>query len=181
MFSVLLMSSFVKAEDEQTQRCIWQCLQASGGNAADPGYSQCVANFCVASNGSGTRSAADATASWQARAIVGGGFAGADAIGFPGEVGIYYFCERGRRYLRLVGIEGGGATVQFVIDGRSYPVSFAFGPSGDLEAAVSLQAPVMNAIRSGSQLDFVNASGRKVFSLRLNGSSAAISQAEAMC
>ncbi len=181
VLSMVLAVSYAAAEDEQTQRCIWQCLQAAGGNAASSAYNQCVANYCVASDASGLTQEADGTERWQAGTIDGGGFAGADAIGMSGEAGIYYFYERGRRYLRLVGVACGPAMVTLIVDGQAYPVSFDWGPSRELEAPVSSKEPLMSAIRGGAILDFVNSGGQKIFSMRLAGSNAAIAQADQLC
>jgi hypothetical protein len=173
----------------QLQRCIWACLAGpGGGNPDSPAYGACVEARCAAAAGSETADhappqRADPTRTWQTGPAPGGArFAGIDAPGQAGRMGLYYFRHPdGRSDVALVVLAGLQPPVVFTVGAAAWQVNLQAGPGGWPTVLVPRDSPLFDALRHGGVLSVAAGGGQPVFDLPLDGAAVALDSAMSWC
>lgn len=171
-----LHAQSVPEDAMEVQRCVWRCLDASGG-AESAEYHACVASTC--DGAAGVPASGGVVAVWTVVEVAGGQAMAAYAVDDTMGTELWVVCtlDGASRRIEMLGAEGPDAMLTLNIDGTSvFPLSFT--SAGDV-ARADLAPPFaeLSALKAGSAVGLMNADGYAVFSSTLKGSSAAIVRA----
>lgn len=165
------------------QRCVWSCLYGPGkGNPASAAYNRCVEQRCAEKPAakSPSTSAQNARDAWvTGRDGKGVNYAGVDGRR-PG-TGLYYFCGRGQKFLRVIGIDGGERGMIIDVDGRQFPLQFEPNAKNQPESRQSQHAPVIKALQKGNRVKVLSYELGAIVDATLRGSSKALSRIISTC
>jgi hypothetical protein len=174
-------SGVALAQVSDVQRCVWGCLHGPGkGNPASAAYNQCVEEKCAASDSAPRAQQGDPRQEWiTGRTAAGIGYAGVD--GSASGSGIYYFCGKGKSFLRVLGIDGGERGMIVEVDGKQFPLSFSPNGRNQPESALPYTAPVIKALQTGKRVKVLSYEAGTIVDAPLKGSGRALAQVISSC